>query len=313
MHDDEERTEDQVWQRFFGALEQNQWLTQRLLYITPAKVRIFKPKETPNTTKDGIIEGLQSMGLLLKCAGQGRSADKSFIPVLRCRASLDTILKIRDRSAETQFLEEYDLNAFAKYMHTYPYRKENALVLAKVLREASSGKRAPGRLSKDTAKQKETLAERSHKLENAEQAGDQLLDALSSGLDRAQPKRRRYTEKGYTEKATEMEVSANVKAEELPDRLARGCRYKYTGPETVRGRRQAVGVAAQSLTRRQQVHLLQHTWDLDIANTAFVVLSQLITLLAPEPAMPREVQDTLLACAERRRDVCADTLQMPEK
>ena len=303
VEDDADTPANQVWQKFFIALVQSQ-LTQRVLYVTPARVRSFKTKEVPNTTKDGIIEGLQNMGLLLKCAGHTRSAEKSFIPVLRCKTSLDAILKLRDRSAETQFPEEYDLNAFAKYMHTYPYRKENALVLAKVLREAATGgKRAPGRLARDQARQKETLAERCHKLEKAEQAGDQLLDALSSQLGPAQPKRRRYTEK-----ATE----ADVKAEELPDRLARTCRYRYTGPETVRGRRQAEGVAAQSLSRRQQLHLLQHTWDLAITNSVFVVLSQLITLLAPEPAMPKDVQDTLLACAERRRDVCVDTLQMPE-
>ena len=67
---------NQVWQKFFIVLVQSQ-LTQRFLYVAPARVRSFKTKESPNATKHGIIEGLQNMGLLLKCAGHTEVASRS--------------------------------------------------------------------------------------------------------------------------------------------------------------------------------------------------------------------------------------------
>lgn len=61
------------------------------------------------------------------------------------------------------------------------------------------------------------------------------------------------------------------------------------------------GVGAQKFSRRIQAILLTDTHDLDIENSLFTLIWQLLAKLDLEPQMPQEARDALQACFEDRR------------
>ena len=85
--------------------------------------------------------------------------------------------------------------------------------------------------------------------------------------------------------------------------------YAYPNTTVLRTRKVVQGLGAQKFTRRAQQHLLSHTHDLDIHNSVFTVVSQLLDKLQIAPALPQGIRSALDRCVSDRDKVCSDELQ----
>ena len=65
------------------------------------------------------------------------------------------------------------------------------------------------------------------------------------------------------------------------------------------------------MSRRVQAVILPHTHDLDIENSLFTLIAQLLEKLDVDPAMPAEAREALDLCAQNRARVCAEILSLP--
>jgi hypothetical protein len=97
---------------------------------------------------------------------------------------------------------------------------------------------------------------------------------------------------------------------DLPAIMSALVKYRYTLDELVRTRQQAVGVAAQRLPRRLLRHLVPQTRDLDIENSVFVIMYQLVLKLELVTAIPVQLMQILAQCANERDTVIANELRM---
>ena len=70
------------------------------------------------------------------------------------------------------------------------------------------------------------------------------------------------------------------------------------------------GAGVQKFSQRAHMYLVPDTHDLDIENSLFTMVLQLIQKLDLEPSPPEEIQSTLQKCAAERREVCRDILQV---
>ncbi|CAJ1441782.1 unnamed protein product [Effrenium voratum] len=289
------RKSREQWQQLHNTLVEHM-LDKRRLQATRHSIRDMKYKDGPNVSKEAILDGLLQLQLVRQATGKTR-AEVAYIPVIRCQKTLSDLIDYKSRDSEVKLPEEYNITAFTQYMLGRPFRKENATVLAKVLKALGNSKRAGrGRATADAQRQREAVLERAQKIEDAEKNGDDLLDTLSE----ISAKRRRLHVK------TE---GARTEAEEV-GRATRQCSYHYSGPESVRSRKYVTGVGAQKFPRRAQMHLLRGTWDLDIENSVFAMLHQLLQELGPKPAMPAKAAAALADCAERRHHVIGEVLKM---
>ena len=235
-------------------------LQKRSVHITPSKLKLFKSADLPNVPKATLLEGLVGMGLVLKGAGNTRALDQTYIPVFRTKVALEDLLPYKDRDRQRNLQEEYDVSGFVRYMHGCVFRKENALVLARTLKDAAGrAKKGRGRQTQEVANQKEMLLERGAKLEDAEKSGDKLIDALCPQAADPAQKRRRLTRKQTTirtlrRRRSQKHCSRCVRTDTLrPKASGDACRYRVWPPNL-----SADGSKRTSCRRRG-------TWTLPIA------------------------------------------------
>ena len=209
-----------------------------------------------------------------------------------------------------QFLQLLELNS--NNCNSCNIRRSRILQLLQLLEFNSNNgsncnnwRHRAGRLTADDKKTKEEMQKKGQKILDAEKKGDQILDLLASAGSSA--KRRRVNEK----QPDAMEVKKEDGDAERKHFHTHLCRYEYTGPDTIRTRKQARGLGAQNLTRAAQRFLVGDTHDLDIHNSVFNVLLQLVQRLQPEPALPEPLRTALEQCATNRADVCQNQLHMP--
>jgi len=86
--------------------------------------------------------------------------------------------------------------------------------------------------------------------------------------------------------------------------------YRYTMGDVLRTRLIAAAPSAQGCSRRINLHLLDHTEDLDIENCCFTILHQLVVRL--ESPLPAEMLSVLERLALHRGKVCTEELQVNE-
>ena len=85
--------------------------------------------------------------------------------------------------------------------------------------------------------------------------------------------------------------------------------YSYSAAVPFRSRKTVVEAGLQKFCRRAQVHLSSGTIDLDVENSVFSMMYQLIKKLSIRPPPPDSVCQTLRQCAEERDHVCQEILK----
>lgn len=86
--------------------------------------------------------------------------------------------------------------------------------------------------------------------------------------------------------------------------------YVYPSTTVLRTRKIVEGLGAQKFTRRAQMVLLAETHDLDICNSVFTLLSQLVKRLEVTPALPKALGSVLTRLAESRDEICSTELNI---
>ena len=291
---EEEEQEPQKWTNLRRGLI-DFVLLRRKLFISASLLKGFVCKDGPNISRDGILDGLIQMSYLQTCPGEGK-AKTLYLPVLTPKVDLGLICKFQERECGGTLPEVYNVAALSKYLHEYLNRRENAEVLAEAWKAAGKAKRGAGRVAADALKARTEMQERGDKLLQGEKDADSLLEKCNG------PPAKRL--KGKQEVKAEDDQEQRCK-----DMGKQQCSYHYSGPST-RARKQVSGVGAQKFSRRIQAILLTNTYDLDIENSLFTLIWQLLAKLDLEPPMPQEARDALQACFENRSGVCTEKLQV---
>lgn len=304
---------DNVWSKVQVSLLEH-LLQQGRSEITTAMLRRIKLKDGPNVTKDDWIDGLERNNILMAVPSRvAHTKGKTYVPRLEFDSALKTMFA-RPESVE-ELPESYCSHRFSDYCNKYSFRRENAEVLAACYKHLGT-KKKPGRSGRGAEAaqlRRDEFADKSAKIKAHEAICAQLLEELAqpcSVLSQS-PGRKRQR---YRQKAPEAEVKQEEE-EKAPELDARTCvvrSYHYSSAVAARTRKQVDGHGAQKFPRRSQVHLLPHTIDVDIENSIFTVLHQLVAKLSLKPQMPQDLADVLRKCALEREVVCRSDLNMSQ-
>ena len=296
---DTEQEEVEKWEALGTSLVEF-LLIRKKLFATQALVRTMNCKGGPNVSKDAWIDTLLAKQFLMQCPGSGK-ATQLFMIILTAKTELQSIIRHNDRECTVTLPETYDLASFATYLHGSMNRRENVQILADTLKAMSQAKRGrAGRPTPDEKKQKAELQERAQKMLNAEKDSDATLETLQRGRARKAAKHRPAQDVKSEEEATVEEVCFHPVI----------CSYHYAGPDTIRSRKQVKDFAAQRMSRRVQAMVLGHTHDLDIENSLFTLICQLLQKLDLTPGMPQDAWDALLQCRTERSRICREVLSV---
>ena len=301
VEDDEEdnKTSDEFGVAHRALVEY--MLARKKAYATIPFIKTMKVRNGPNLNKEALVEEMKQRKLMQEIKGSGK-ADAQFVPMLRSVESLENIIQHTSRQCEQEFQETYKLKEFAAYMNQHAFRRENAEILATLWQSGASKQKRAGRVSAEDRKRREELLERAEKCLQAEKDGDSILDEL---LPLGSRKRRRQSCK-----APDLEVKSEGEASEsAPQSVTRPLGYHYPStPGTMRSRKQVNGLGAQKFPQRMQMFLFQGTHDLDIENSVFTLLAQLLPRLELSPSLPDELFELLRRCAMERAAVCEKDL-----
>lgn len=279
-------------------------------------------KDLPNISKEELLNTLQSKKAVIKSRPRGKTGEV-FVPGLSSSVSLESLLQHLDRSSCPVLPERLALDEFSEYVSKCPSRAANARILAKVHHSLSNRAAKAGRQPTAAKTNKEYHAEKAAKILAHESICEALLEQLKNPPPVASqsPARKRVRSKGPDLEAPACASSSHphikqekVKQEEGEKFMARKfifveSKYEYPSTTTLRTRKIVQGLAGQKLTRRAQIALLADTHDLDISNSVFTLLSQLVTRLEISPEMPKALRAILEKCAQSRDEICVDVLR----
>ena len=169
--------------------------------------------------------------------------------------------------------------------------------------------RRKGKAGSHTADKMERIAYYENLIRKIEKKEDSLSKLLPDGraLDVTPSKRRRRTKScaAASSEAGPASQSAIPPANE-------DITYERTFQDIVRTRAYAKGskIGAQRMPRLLQSLVCPNTHDLDIENSVFVVLRQLLDKLNVNNAIPSAVMETMASCAKNRSTVCREKLKL---
>lgn len=291
---DEDKEEDAKWAALRAGVFEF-LLGKKKLQATSSMFIHFRCPQGPNVSKAQILDALVARRFALKCPGVGRgSAAGGAMPVISWRVPLEKVIDHRNRECVITLQERCNVHNLENYLHGCAHRRGNVVILAEAWQKLSRQKLSkPGRPDPDALKKKNEMQDRAKKLLEAEASGDRLLERLSGPA----PKRRRGKSSNVDVKVEDNHV------------VEMSCAYRYSGLATLRGRKQVADIGAQKFTRRVQQVLLPETRDLDIENSLFTIMPQLLQKMELDPGMPAETWEALEACWKDRSGLCSSKLQ----
>ena len=202
--------------------------------------------------------------------------------------------------------------AFSTYVEA-PSRADNAQLLALVYKNIARKTGAAGRPTAAAKAKKEKYAERSQKMFDHERMCLSLLKELTGPQvvsSQQSPARKRLRMKGPEVKQEETRVKDEIVDDDARRKLwTVESSYEYPSTTVLRTRKIVKGIRAQKFTRRDQQHLLSHTHDLDISNSVFTVIAQLLDKLKPVPPLPQDLRVAFDRCVSHRDQVIREELK----
>ena len=287
-------------------------LTSHLLkdnkdFITSAMFKYVPPPKIwndQNFDRNAIWADMIDHGLLNSTSSRGKGKDKK-VPSMRPKQPLSALVQGRlvldQRAREViecqKFREVADVRALSVYLNSKS-RCENATVLDEYLKDTlkdmSTGRRR-GRADGATQCLQDHIEGEIRKLKDSEEQL-QAIYAVAGGTSKST-------------RAAELSPSGSKRRrlrsiDDSDNYHAYGVAYHFTRDD-IRTRRQASCPAAQRCSRVHQKILFPDTYDLDIHNCCFVILSHALKVLDPE-MVPAVERTFLQRVSEDRKGICSE-------
>lgn len=96
-------------------------LIRKKVFATQTFLGIMKVRDGPNLSKEGMVQGLLNMNLMMQCKGGGKT-DIQFLPIFSGQVSVQDAISHRTRTCDLKLEEVYDVGKFAEYMHKHRQR-----------------------------------------------------------------------------------------------------------------------------------------------------------------------------------------------
>ena len=301
---------DAVWRKISESLMQHLLIMKRL-DLTARMMTALKLKDAPNMNKEELIKDMQANKRLIQSHSRGKS-DTVFALGLRAEVALESVIEHTNRQGCPDLPETLAISALQQYLEREG-RADNAQLVASVYKKIAAKLGGTGRPRATVKARKEKYAEQSQKMLNHEDTCLSLLKQLTGPhmvLSQDTPARKRLRTKGPDVKQEEREVKDETPAGSGVKLETMQCSYEYPSTTLLRTRKIVKGLGSQKFTRRAQLHLLSHTHDLDMQNSVFTVLTQLLDKLKPIPSLPRDLRATLERCVSSRDEICREELKM---
>ena len=298
-----------VWHKVSEALMHHLLMLKRL-DITEAMLKKLKLKDVPNMNREELFQSMKTNRIVIHSHSRGKT-EAVFALGITTTATLQSIIGHMDRSScPVSLNEKLATTALAAYFES-PGRASNAEALSTVFKNLSKKLGSAGRPTAQAKAKKEKFLEQASKIQAHENACLSILKELTGPhivSSQQSPARKRLRCK-VPEIKQEREVKEEVVEDAANKFTMREYRYEYPDTTVLRTRKMVAGLGAQKFTRRAQQHLLHHTHDLDIHNSVFTVLTQLLDKLKPVPPLPEDLRATLDRCASCRDQVCVEELK----
>lgn len=293
-----------MWSRVTESIMKHLLTTKRLDITKPMFMRT-KFKDVPNMNKEQLVASMLANKRLIQSQSRGKTEDV-FIVGLVSKVKLDTLIAHMDRSSCPTLTERLAVSALEGYVNSIA-RSDNAEALANVFTSLST-KNPRGRPTANAKNRKEIFGSKASKAVSHEKNCRSLVQKLKEPVESSQlsPQRKRQRVKGREEPAVKEEKDG-TDGNQL---VLFSTSYQYPNTTVLRTRKIAESLGAQKFTRRAQQHLLAHTHDLDIHNSVFTVLSQLLDKLQVFPAMPQDLRSAFDRCVFDRDKVCREVLNV---
>lgn len=310
-----------------------QLLAQKKLDITLPMLKKVNlkalAKDVPNVSKEDLVTEMEARKVLIPSHPRGKT-ESVFVPRLSTKTALDALVHHMDRDNCPRLPERLSVKKFETYVYGHPSRATNAKVLADVYssmsRQSQSSK--AGRLTAAARIKKEQCAEKAEKILSHERLCESFLKSFNDpepvmSQSPPAPARKRHRIKGPSVEPHAASDSQAVKQEpkvkrEFPEDgdfeqggvILKEFQYAYPNTTVLRTRKIVEGLGAQKFTRRAQAVLLAETHDLDICNSVFTLLSQLVKRLGVAPPLPESLGSVLAKIAESRDEICSAELKI---
>ena len=268
------------------------------------------PKDHPrDMTRDSMFDALLSHELLMPSNKVSMKYKDSGFPCLVMKKTLAEFVTLQPNPEAVTLSEVHDLEAARKYLQGNADREANVACLLQYFQERAKQLKKKGKAGSHTVDKQERIAYYENlirKVEAREETLGKLLEQAEA-MDATPSKRRRRTKSGPASSSQVGQASQS----DIPPAHAE-VTYERSFQGIVRTRAYARGskIGAQRLPRLLQCLVCPDTHDLDIENSVFVVLYQLISKLNEDAAIPSTVVETLESCAKDRSGICQNKLKL---
>ena len=260
------------------------------------------PLEHPaDMSREDMWKALLSEGFLLQAGEDHAQLKDAVLPAIKLDKKLfDVFPELEVLPADTVHNEMHDKHSLMNYISSCPDRESNVCTVLSYLEAGLKKlkKRGRGKAPPEISEKIKETEERLRKLQATEKtfsdlAHNDLSDAAQSA-DGASQKKIRLSSKTSLVPATR-------------------CIYNRNFQDMLRTRAYLQGFGAQSCSRKMLRFLCPATRDLDIENSVFTLLHQLLLKLGAKEELPEYIWEPLEQCAEARDDVCLSKLKTSVK
>ena len=290
---------------------------EKSIYTKGMMKYLVLPADHPKTmSKTSMYDELVQQGFLLLAHGVSAKYKDGTVPRLDLKYKLEELVPLRATEAVVTHREVHDLQAARNYMQGNSDREANVACMLQYLQEKHKALKRKGTAGKHTAETLERIADLEkfiRKIETREETHNSLLrpSACRKAFteNRTPVKKRRLTTKGSSCQATPDPTS---QPDVLIDNKEIEMTYERDFQGLIRTRAYTRGpkIGAQRMSRVLQSMVCSGTHDLDIENSVFVILYQLLLKLNDNNVIPSVVMETMELCTKSRTDVCRDKLKM---
>ena len=288
-------------------------LDNKKFVITKGMWKYFKlPANHPTELdKDKIWDALLQHKLMIQLDVKSEKYKDAAMPCVLVNKRLDELIAMSAECKVPIHQEIHDLEAVRKYAFGNADRETNVCTLLEhcdlcvkaIQHTGKTGKPDAARLEKKA--QYERLIKKIHE---GEKTLNRLLAQAETSTSSQPAKRRRLRKSAPASSIQESEQTLSTSP------TAAHIRYERSFHDLVRARAYARDAGAQCASRRLQRVLCPNTHDLDIQNSIFCLLLQLLQKLNTNHCIRQDVLDVFQRCAQDRAGVCSQELKtsLPE-
>ena len=257
------------------------------------------PSDHPkNLDRDSLWEALLTEKMILRADVKSNKYKDSAFPAVTLTKGLRDVISVKALASDVHHQELQNIRAAKRYAHGNADREANVACIIQFLNLKTKQMRSAGR----RGKQSTTASEKIREAESLSKKLSEREEHMSSWIDRLClnqiPAKKRRT--GKTPMSQEEELPCDLKVE---------VGYSRSFHDLVRTRAYAQQNGVQKFSRcLQRTICSSDTKDLDIENSVFCVLHQLLCRLNTNSEIEEWVIAIMKRCAQERQAVCKQEL-----